>query len=130
MKFIQKYLRKYIQKDIYISPEERLTIIGNLEIKLLNNTPNQPSKFRAKYWAQVNAEFHGTYNVNSQIKFRTSRLRSSLCDYSDANILVRATITVLNTGTAAKPNSIKNMVIKNCVLFTNYINEVKQYSNR
>ena len=39
----------------------------------------------------------GTYNVNSQIKFKTSMLRSSLCDYSDAYTLVSLTITVSNT---------------------------------
>ena len=35
------------------------------------------------------------YNTNSQIKFKTSMLRPSLCDYSDAyNILVKATIKI------------------------------------
>ena len=62
-------------------------------IKLLDNTPNQPSKFRTKNWVEVNDELRGTYNVNSQIKFNTSMLSSTLCDYSDAYILVSATIT-------------------------------------
>ena len=44
-------------------------------INLLENKPNQPSKFRTKSWAKVNDESRGTYNVNSQIKFRTSMLR-------------------------------------------------------
>ena len=56
-------------------------------INLLENTPNQPTKFRTKSWVEVNYESIGTYNVNSQIKFITSMLRSSLCDYSDAYIL-------------------------------------------
>ena len=59
---------------------------------MLENTPNQPSKFRTKKWVEENDESLGTYNVNSQIKFKTSMLRSSLCDYSDAYILVSATI--------------------------------------
>ena len=66
-------------------------------IDLLENTPNQPSKCRTKNWVEVNDESRGTYNVNSQIKFKTSMLRSILCDYSDAYILVITTITVLNT---------------------------------
>ena len=64
---------------------------------MFDNTPNQRSKFRTKNWVEVNDESRGTYNVNSQIKFKTSMLRSILCDYSDAYILVITTITVLNT---------------------------------
>ena len=40
------------------------------------------------------------YNTNSQIRFKTSVLRTSLCNYSDADIIVKGTITVLNTATA------------------------------
>ena len=50
---------------------------------------------------EINDESRGGYNVNSQIKFRTTLLKSSLCDYSDAYILVKGSITVSNTGTAA-----------------------------
>ena len=52
-------------------------------------------------------------------------LRSSLCDYSDAYILVSATITVPNTAAAAAANNRKNIIIKNCAPFTNCINEIK-----
>ena len=41
-------------------------------INLLENTPNQPGKFRTKGWVEVNDELHGTYTFNSQIKFKTS----------------------------------------------------------
>ena len=51
-------------------------------------------------------------------------LRSSLCDYSDAYILVSATITVPNTAAAADPNNRKNIIIKNCAPFTNCISEI------
>ena len=51
---------------------------------LLDNASNQPSKFRTKNWVEINDESRGTYAVNKQIKFKTSMLRSSLCDYSDA----------------------------------------------
>ena len=69
-------------------------------INLLENTPNQPSKFRTKNWVEVNDESCGTYNVNSQIKCKNSMLMSSLCDYSDAYILVSEIIRVLNTAAA------------------------------
>ena len=58
-------------------------------INLLHYTPNQPTKFRTKIWFEINDESRGTYNINSQIRFKTSMLRSSLCDYSDAYILVK-----------------------------------------
>ena len=53
-------------------------------INLLEHTPNQPTKFRTKKWVEINDESRGTYNINkSLIKFKTSMLRSSLCDCSD-----------------------------------------------
>ena len=61
------------------------------------NTLNQPSKFRTRNWIKINDESRGAYNVNSQIKFKTTMLKSSLCDYSDVYILVKGTITVNNS---------------------------------
>ena len=39
---------------------------------LLDNTSNQPSKFRTKNWIEINDESRGRYNDNSQIKFKTA----------------------------------------------------------
>ena len=55
---------------------------------LLDSASNKPSKFRTKNWVEINDESRGTYSVNRQINFKTSILRSSLCDYSDTYILV------------------------------------------
>ena len=63
-------------------------------INLLDNKPNQPTKFRTKNWIEINDDLCGTYNTNSQIKFKTSLLRSSLCDYSDTYILAKGTISI------------------------------------
>ena len=46
---------------------------------------------------EINDEVRGTYSPNKQIQFKTSMLRSSLCDYSDTYILVKGNITVNNT---------------------------------
>ena len=46
-------------------------------------------------------------------------LKSCLCDYSDAYILVSGTITVPNRRTAANPNNNRNVVIKNCPYLLN-----------
>ena len=62
-------------------------------VNLLDNTLNQPSKFRKKNWVEINDESRGTYTSNS-IKFKTTMLRSNLCDYADAYILVNGRITI------------------------------------
>ena len=43
-------------------------------MNLLDNTSNQPSKFRTKNWVEINEESRGTYNANSQIKFKATML--------------------------------------------------------
>ena len=47
---------------------------------LIDDTSSQPSKFRTKNWIKINDESRGAYNVNSQIKVKTTMLKSSLCD--------------------------------------------------
>ena len=63
-------------------------------LNLLDNQPNQPLKFRTKNWFEINDESRGTYNVNSQIKLKTTMLKSSLCDYSDAYILDKGKLLI------------------------------------
>ena len=96
--------------------------IGNL----LDNTSNQPSKFRTKDWVEINDESRGTYPVNKQIKFKTSMLRSSLCDYSDAYILDKGNISINNTAGAGADanNTNKKVIFKNCAPFTNCISKI------
>ena len=62
--------------------------------KLLFNTPNQLSKFRAKNWIEIHDQSRGVYYTNSDIRFKTTMLKSSLCDYSDACIPVKEKITI------------------------------------
>ena len=85
---------------------------------------NQPFKSKTKNWGEVNDESRGTCNVNIQIKFKTTMLRSSLCDYSDAYIHVKGTITV-NTAAApaAANNTNEKVIFKNCAPFTICISE-------
>ena len=67
-------------------------------INLLDNTQNQPTEFWTKNWVEINDESCGTYNTNNEIRFKTSMLRTNCdCDCSDAYILVKGTITVVNT---------------------------------
>ena len=93
---------------------------------MLNNPSNQPWNFRTKTWIEIDDESRGTYNVNSQIKFKTTMLKSNLCDYSDAYILDVGNITV-NIIAAAygdANNTNKNVILKNCASFTNFISKI------
>ena len=93
---------------------------------LLDSASNQRSKFRIKNWVEINDESRGTYFVNRQINFKTSMLRSSLCDCSDAYILIKGNITVNNTAAegAAANNTNKKVIIKSRVPFTDCISKI------
>ena len=97
-------------------------------INLLNNTQNETSKLKTRNWVETNNESRGTYNVSNQIKFKTSMIRSSSCDYSDAYILVSGTITITRAGAddAAKRADEKNkgVIFKNCAPFTDCISQI------
>ena len=93
---------------------------------LLDNTPNQPSKFRTKNWVEINDESKESYSANSDIRFKTTMLRSNLCDYADAYILVKGTITVADTSAAGAATNITNkkVIFKICASFTNCISKI------
>ena len=65
-------------------------------INLLDTTSDNVPRFITKKWIEVHDQSGGSYNTNKQIRFKTSMLQSDLCDYSDAYIVVRETITVIN----------------------------------
>ena len=95
---------------------------------LINDASNQPSKFRTKNRVEINVKSRGTYNVNSQIKFKTTMLKSSLCNYSNAYILVKRKITITGAGDDAAARQAnekdKSVAFKNCAPFTNCISEI------
>ena len=65
----------------------------------------------------------GTWNTNSQIKFKTSILRSSLFDYFDAYVLVSGTKAVAEVA-AGRENDNIQVVFTNCAPFTNWVSKV------
>ena len=89
---------------------------------LLDDSPNKTSKFRTKNSVEINDESRGTYNDGKQLKFKTTILKSSLCDYSDAYILVKGKITITGTGNDAAARQTderdKGVAFKNCAPFT------------
>ena len=65
-------------------------------VNFLNTTSDNKNlpKFVTKKWIEVYGQSQGNYNVNEEIRIKTSMLRSDLCDFSDAYIVVKGNITV------------------------------------
>ena len=81
-------------------------------INLLDNKSSQRSQFRTKNWVETYDESRGTCNTNIQIKFKTTTLKSSLCNYNNAYKLAKGTITVPNAEAAdADANNANKKVI-------------------
>ena len=97
-------------------------------ISLFDNAPNQLSKFRTKNWIETNDPSRGVYNVKSDIRFKTTMLKSSLCNYSDAYILVKGRIIITGAGADAAAIQIderdKEIMFKNCAPFINCKTEI------
>ena len=97
-------------------------------LNLLDNTPNQLSKFRNNSWIEINDQSRGVYNTNSDIRFKTTMLKFSLCDYSDEYILLKERITITGAGydAAARQANDRNngIIFKNCTSFINCKSEI------
>ena len=94
-------------------------------INLSDDTSDQPFRFRTRNWIEINVESKGRYD-NSNIRFKASITSSNLCDYRDAYILFKETVTVPNTAAlgAAVNNTNKKVIFKNCAPFTACITEI------
>ena len=81
-------------------------------INLLNDSSNEESKFATKKWYVIDSQTtKGKYKQSDTIKFETETIKSSLCDYSDAFILVTGKIT-------ATSNDDTHVAFKNCAPFS------------
>ena len=90
-----------------------------------DNESEQLSKFVTREYVRVNS-LSNTYNENKSIRFKTPMLRSNLCDYSDAYILVKGTITVTAPGVNNNANNIRDkrnrpVILKNNAPFVSCI---------
>ena len=88
-------------------------------LNLLDSTPYQPIKLSTKNWVEVNDRSHGMYSIVGQIKFKTSMIRPSLCDYADNYIFVKGTIIEEDPS-----NRNKYVIFKICPQFTDCISEI------
>ena len=91
---------------------------------LLESTSDNPPKFRTRNWIEIKDESRGNY-ANSDIIFKTTMLRSNLCDYADSYILVKGTMTITGAGDNAEERQAderdKGVTFKNCAPFTKCI---------
>ena len=93
-----------------------------------DNESETLSKFVTREYVRVNSLLN-TYDQNKSIRFKTPMLRSSLCDYSDAYILVKGTITVTAPGVNNNVNNIRDkrnrpVILKNNVPFVSCMTRI------
>ena len=88
--------------------------------KLLNDST--VSKFVTKKWVEVNDLSSGQYSINKNIRFKTSILRSDLCDYSDAYIIIKGRTNV--KATANRDIEEKDIAFKNNAPFRSCITKI------
>ena len=89
-------------------------------VNSLNDIDNKSSKSATKKWYVIGSESKGNYSPVNRIKFLTSSLESSLCDYSDAYILVKENITVTGGNVNTK------VAFKNCAPFKECRTEINE----
>ena len=78
-------------------------------------------KFVTKNWIEVFDQSQGNYDVNKEIRIKTSMFRSDLCDFSDAYSVVKVTITVVRPNNAKRN---KTVTFKNNAPFINCISKI------
>ena len=76
-------------------------------------------KFVTIKWIEVYDQSQGNYNINKEIRIKTSMLRSDLCDFSDACIVVKGNITVTKKIFTANDFEAPNNTIANATATNN-----------
>ena len=81
-------------------------------------------RFVTKRWIEVYDQSGKDYRFSKEIRIKTSMLRSDLCDFSDAYIVVKGTIIVTKPDNAKRNKSVafkNNTPFINCISKTNGI---------
>ena len=88
---------------------------------LLDSESENLSKFVTREYVRVNS-LSNTYNENESVRFKTPMLRSDLCDYANAYILVNGTITVAGIQPRGRQN--RPLILKNNAPFVSCIRRI------
>ena len=99
-------------------------------VNLLNDSDNENSTFSTKKWYIIDSESKCNYSHGNPIKFLTKSIESSLCDYSDAHILVTGYIAVKKRNNDDTNNihttQATQVVFKNCAPFNKCRTEINE----
>ena len=122
---------------MYILREKRQQIIDDLRLfwyqikmeyqkntNLLGTAPKEVPRFITKKWIEVHDQLGDSedrYKPGKRIRFKTSMLRSDLCDFSDEYIVVKETITVTNPGNNAYD---QKLAFKNNAPFVSCVSKI------
>ena len=80
-------------------------------------------KFVTKKWI----ESEGNYNINKEIRIKTSMLRSDLCDYSDAYIVVAPFINCISKINSVKIDNAEDLdIVMPCITYLNTIKIIEK----
>ena len=90
---------------------------------ILGNIPDKVPRFITKKWIEVHDQSGETYNTNKQIRFKTSMLRSDLCDYNDTYIFVKGIDTV-NVDERDRDEMNRQVILKNSAPFISCISKI------
>ena len=129
------------RQEIYIPPEKRQQIIDDLRLfshhmkmeyqkitNLLDTTSDNEPRFITRKWVEVHDQSGSAkyrHKPSKQLRFKPSMLRSDLCDFSDAYIVVKGTVTLTKTnktGIIDKRN--RFLAFKNNAPFTNCTSKI------
>ena len=90
---------------------------------LFGNIPDKVPRFIIKKWIEVHDQSGGTYSTNRQIRFKTLMLRSDLCDFSDAYIVVKGIVTV-SADKRDRDEINRQVILKNNAQFISCISKI------
>ena len=93
-------------------------------VNLLDTTSDDKDlpRFVTKKWIEVHDQSEKNYSVSKEIRIKTPMLRSDLCDFSDAYIVVKGDITLEGDNDANQQN--KHLAFKNNAPFINCISKI------
>ena len=94
----------------------------NINLLDISSDDKDLPRFVTKKWIEVYDQSEKNYSVDKEIRIETSMIRSELCDFSDAYIVVKGDITLEGDNNANKRN--KNLAFKNNAPFINCISKI------
>ena len=90
---------------------------------LLGNISDNLPRFITKKWIEVHDQSGETCNTKKQIRFKTSMLRSDLCEFNNAYIVVKGIVTV-NADERDRDEMNRQVILKNNAPFISCISKI------